>query len=59
MLSKCHDLERWHGTARQQSASKRVGMLDDDNELDLLADFHAKADLGEGCILVGRYLGLL
>jgi len=34
-------------------------MLVDNNELDFLADFHTKTDLGEGCIPVGRYLGLL
>ena len=34
-------------------------MLVDDNELDLMADPHTKADLGEGCVPIGRQFGLL
>ena len=34
-------------------------MLTDDEELDLLTDLHTEADLGEGCVPVGRQLGLL
>ena len=34
-------------------------MLVDDNKIDLLADLHTEADLGEGCVPVGRQLGLL
>ena len=34
-------------------------MLVDNNKLDLLADLHTKADLGEGCVPVGGKFGLL
>ena len=34
-------------------------MLVDDNELNLMADSHSKADLGEVRVPVGRQLGLL
>jgi len=36
-----------------------ISLLIYDNELDLQADFHTKADLGEGCVPVGWQLGLL
>ena len=35
------------------------GLFLDDKELDLLTDLHTEADLGEGCVPVGRQLGLL
>ena len=35
------------------------GLLGDDNEFDLLADLHTEADFGEGCVPVGRQLGLV
>ena len=38
---------------------QRVGMLADDNKLDLVADLHTKTDLGEGCVPVRRQLRLL
>ena len=34
--------------------AQRVGLLVDDNEINLLADLHTKTDLGEGCVPVGR-----
>ena len=34
-------------------------MFLDDKELDLLTDLHTETDLGEGCVPVGRQLGLL
>ena len=36
-----------------------VRLLVDDNKLDLLADLHTEADLGEGCVPVGGKFGLL
>ena len=36
-----------------------VRLLVDNNKLDLLADLHTKADLGEGCVPVGGKFGLL
>ena len=36
------------------SGAQRVGLLVDDNEINLLADLHTKTDLGEGCVPVGR-----
>ena len=38
---------------------QRVGLLVDDNKVDLMADLHTKTDLGEGCVPVGRQLSLL
>ena len=36
-----------------------AGLFLDDKELDLLTYFHTETDLGEGCVPVGRQLGLL
>ena len=36
-----------------------VRLLVDDNKLDLLADLHTEADLGEGCVPIGGKFGLL
>ena len=36
-----------------------VRLLVDDNKLDLMADLHTEADLGEGCVPVGGKFGLL
>ena len=36
-----------------------LGFLVDDNKLDVLVDLHTEADLGEGCVPVGRQLGLV
>ena len=36
-----------------------IRLLVDDNKLDLLADLHTEADLGEGCVPVGGQFGLL
>ena len=36
-----------------------VRLLVDNNKLDLLADLHTKADLGEGCVPVRGKFGLL
>ena len=36
-----------------------VRLLVDDNKLDLLADLHTEADLGEGCVPVGGKFGFL
>ena len=36
-----------------------IRLLVDDNKLDLLADLHTEADLGEGCVPVGGKFGLL
>ena len=38
---------------------QRSCLLVDNNELDLLADFHTQADLGEGCVPVGWQFSLL
>ena len=38
---------------------KGAGLFLDDKELDLLADLHTETDRGEGCVPVGRQLGLL
>ena len=52
---------QWGGAvfAVSDQCEQRVGLLLDDKELDLLADLHTEADLGEGCVPVGRQLGLL
>jgi len=34
-------------------------VLINDNKFELLANLHTEADLGEGCVPVGRQLGLL
>ena len=34
-------------------------MLVDENEIELMADLHTKAYLGEGCVPVGWHFGLL
>ena len=36
-----------------------AGLFPVDKELDLLTDLHTETDLGEGCVPVGRQLGLL
>ena len=36
-----------------------AGLFLDENKLDLLANLHTETDLGEGCVPVGRQLGLL
>ena len=36
-----------------------AGLFLDNKELDLLTDLHTETDLGEGCVPVGRQLGLL
>jgi len=36
-----------------------VGLLGDDDKLDLLADLHTETDLGKGSFPVGRQLGFL
>ena len=36
-----------------------AGLFLDDKELDLLTNLHPETDLGEGCVPVGRQLGLL
>ena len=38
---------------------QRSGLLVDNNELDLLADLHTQADLGEWCAQVGWEFSLL
>ena len=38
---------------------QRVGLLVDDDEVNLIADPYTKTDLGERCVPVGRLLGLL
>ena len=38
---------------------QRSGLLVENNELDLLADLHTQADLGEGCVPVGWQFSLL
>ena len=38
---------------------QRSGLLVDNNELDLLADLHTQADLGERCAPVGWQFSLL
>ena len=38
---------------------ERIGLLVDENELVLIVDPHTETDLGEGCVPVGRQLGLL
>ncbi len=47
---------QWDGSVLPVSDQRvqRVGLLVDDNEVDLLADLHAKANLREGCVPVGR-----
>ena len=52
---------QWCGSifAVSNQCEQRVGLLLDDKELDLLADLHTEADLGEGCVPVGWQLGLL
>ena len=32
-------------------------MLVNDDKFDLIVDFHTEADLGEGCVPIGRKLG--
>ena len=56
-----HVTTQWRGTVFPVS-NKCVqggGLFIDDEELDLLTDLHTEADLGEGCVPVGRQLGLL
>jgi len=36
-----------------------TGLLVDDNEFYFMADLHTEADLGEGCVPVGRQLGFV
>ena len=38
---------------------QRSGLLVDNNELDLLADLHSQADLGEWCVPIGWQFSLL
>ena len=52
---------QWGGAVFSVSDQRvqRAGLFLDDKELDLLTDLHTETDLGEGCVPVGRQLGLL
>ena len=50
----CTRLKRYLYSAKRSWIIKRVSLLVNDNEVDLLADLHTNTDPGVGCVPVGR-----